>query len=307
MKSWLRGHRFALRDVLHRFARMPFSTLFNVLVVGVALALPLLGATLVADLAPVTVAAAGQPEVSVFLAADTARADAAAMGPTLTGLPGVAGAQFVPRETALAALKKRPGMDAALSALSDNPLPDAWVVRLSPELVASPDAVAQEEGIAGTIRALPHVDRVLVDADWVGRLQGLARLTELALAVIALGLGAAVVGVLFNTVRLQVVGHREEMAVAALFGATRATLRRPFYYLGTLEGLAGGGLACALVWFALWPLNQALAPLARQYGSDFALAPPAPLLTAGFLLAAAFLGWLAAVLSVGQHLPEGVA
>ncbi len=46
MKSWLRQHRFALRDAFGRVRKTPGSFLFNVLVVAIALALPFAGLTM---------------------------------------------------------------------------------------------------------------------------------------------------------------------------------------------------------------------------------------------------------------------
>jgi cell division transport system permease protein len=305
MKTWLTEHRFAFFEVFARLKRQPLSAFLNVLVVGVALALPLFGYTVLSDLQPITGRLASDPELSVFMTLDAGRADAQAVGAALRAMPGVSDARFVAREDALTDLKQRPGMEAILGALTQNPLPDAWVVRLAaPESSTPRDVVALQDHLAAQMRRLPKVDHVQVDSQWVERVEALLGLLRLGLVILALTLAVAVIAVIFNTVRLQVLTQRDEIEVSTLFGATNRFIRRPFYYVGAIEGIAGGLLSLALVYLALVPLNQSLADFAKLYGSSFQLAAPGPSDALSFLGIAAFLGWIAAVLSVGRHLSQ---
>jgi cell division transport system permease protein len=110
------------------------------------------------------------------------------------------------------------------------------------------------------------------------------------------------VAVTFNTIRLQILTQRDEIEVSKLIGATDAFIRRPFYYAGLLQGLAGGVLALLLVAATLALLNHEVRPLADSYGSDFRFAflPVGDALA--FLGFAALLGWLGAHLSANRHL-----
>ena len=299
MIGWLRGHGYACADTLVRLARAPASALFNILVVGIALALPLIGFTLLASLQPLTGQLTGEAEISVFLTLDTSREQAQTLGPRLRALPGVLEARLVTREEALTRLKAQAGMAEVLAALDANPLPDAWVLRLSAASGAS-----AKEALARDLARLPRVERVALDTEWLRRMEALLRLVRTGLLLFASALGLAVVAVVFNTIRLQVATQREEIAVARLIGATRGFIRRPFYYLGAIQGLAGGALAVGLVAAALLPLNQAVIDLARLYGARFSFAPLDSGQLALFLAAATLLGWLGAALSVGRYLRE---
>ena len=122
-----------------------------------------------------------------------------------------------------------------------------------------------------------------------------------ALWILAGVLGLGLVAVTFNTIRLQILTQREEIEVSKLIGATDAFIRRPFYYLGLLQGLAGGRSALAIVFAALALLNREVQVLAQSYGSAFRFA----FLPLGDALAvvgfAGLLGWLGAQLSVSRH------
>jgi cell division transport system permease protein len=176
-----------------------------------------------------------------------------------------------------------------IGALGRNPLPDAFVV-------------TSKEDIAAELAKLPGVTHVQADAVWARRLAAAAAIAQLGVGVLAALLGAALVAVTFNTIRLQILTQRDEIEVSKLLGATDAFIRRPFHYLGLLQGMAGGALALLIVSVALWLLNREVQVLAESYGSSFRLAfLPAGEATA-VVLAAGLLGWLGAQLSVSRHL-----
>ena len=302
MKTWLMEHRFALLETFARITRQPSSSLLNVVVVSVALALPFFGYLALADLAPITGQLAGDPEISVFLRITTPRADAQALGGLLRALPGIASADFVPREAALANLRGRPGMQSILALLKQNPLPDAWIVHMRRDPLAPGAVVAAQERLATRIETMDGVEHVQIDSAWVQRLDAFMRFLRLGLLVLATTLGLAVIAIIFNTIRMQVLTQREEIEVSRLIGATPRFIRRPFYYVGALQGLTGGLLALGWVALALIPLNQGLSDFAKLSGSDFRFTLPPLDGTLAFLGLAALLGWLAAVLSVGRHL-----
>jgi cell division transport system permease protein len=302
--NWLREHGFALRASLARLRSAPGSFAFNVLVIALALILPLAGLTLLENLRPVSRELAVEPEISLFLSAETSREQALALGDELRQTAKAAGLavklEFIPREKALDVLKERAGLNEVVAALGSNPLPDAYVVRLA----ASGDPAGSKaiEQLADSYRRLPAVEIVQLDAAWVRRLGALLQLAEIALWLLAGALAGVVLAVVFNTIRLQVITQTEEIAVARLLGATDAFVSRPFYYMGGLLGLSAGALALAGVLGALSLLNAPVGELARLYGSGFRLSPLDLASAALLLVASTGLGVIGAMLSVLQAL-----
>ena len=302
--NWLREHRFALRASLARLRAAPSGFAFNVLVIALALILPLAGLTLLENLRPVSRELAVEPEISLFLSAETSREQALALGDELRQTAKAAGLavklEFIPREKALDVLKERAGLNEVVAALGSNPLPDAYVVRLA----ASGDPAGSKaiEQLADSYRRLPAVEIVQLDAAWVRRLGALLQLAEIALWLLAGALAGVVLAVVFNTIRLQVITQTEEIAVARLLGATDAFVSRPFYYMGGLLGLSAGALALAGVLGALSLLNAPVGELARLYGSGFRLSPLDLASAALLLVASTGLGVIGAMLSVLQAL-----
>jgi cell division transport system permease protein len=243
-----------------------------------------------------------EPEISVFMKMDTPREQSQALASKMRSVLGDAHAKviFVPREKSLDALKDKSGLGDVLATLGDNPLPDSYVLRL--EGMSSSAAAARIDDIAGQLRALPGVETVQVDSAWVKRLAALLAVLRLMLLLLAITLGTVVIAVVFNTIRLQVLTQREEIAVSKLLGATDGFIHRPFYYTGALLGLCSGAVALGAVALSLHPLNTAIAEFARLYASEFQLAALPPLGIAGLLAISAGLGLVGAMLSVQRHL-----
>ena len=305
MKRWMRQHRYAIGAALANLGKAPGSFLFNVMVVAIALALPFAGLTLLDNVRPMAGQMAVDPEISLFVRADTPRAQALALAPALRDLlrqqqrQTTAKIVFVPREQALDSLKAKNGLAAVIGTLDDNPLPDGYVIRLDGFNSAAANDI---DALATRLRALPHVDTVQVDSAWVKRLAALLGVLRLALWLLAATLAMVVIAVVFNTIRLQVLTQRDEIAVSKLIGATDDFIHRPFYYTGVLLGLCAGAVALGAVALALGPLNGAIAQFARLYASEFQLVPLAPAGIAALLAVSAALGLFGAVLSVQRHL-----
>ncbi len=187
-----------------------------------------------------------------------------------------------------------------LSTLGDNPLPDSYVLKL--DAFSSASEAQDVDAVAEQLRHLPGVESAQVDSAWVKRLAALLGVLRLVLLLLAITLGVAVIAVVFNTIRLQVMQQRDEISISKLIGATDTFIHRPFYYTGALLGLCAGALALGAVALALQPLNTAIAEFARLYASEFQLVPLAPLPMAGLLAVSAGLGLIGAFLCVQRHL-----
>ena len=289
MSAWLRQHRQALASALARLG------VLNTLVIGVALSLPAGGYALLESLRGIAGRFALDTQISVFLPPDAKRADAEALATALRADRRIAKVRFVPREEALKELSSVQGMPEVIAALGNNPLPDAFVVTLTQ---------GNPETLAADLAQLPGVAHVQADAAWARRLTALAAIGRLAIWLLTALLGIGLVAVTFNTIRLQILTQREEIEVSKLIGATDAFIRRPFYYLGLLQGLAGGLVALAIVAAGLALLNRQVQDLAQSYGSSFRLGFLAAGDAVAIILFAGLLGWLGAQLSVSRHLRQ---
>lgn len=299
MNRWVRQHKYACSTAARRLLATPFSSLANLLVIALTLALPVLGAALLVVAQPVVKQVSISPEITLFLEMDAPAQAAGQLAKTLQGQykEDIEHVRIVPRKLALDTLKQNPNWSDALAVLPDNPLPDAVIVTLR-----QTDTLAQRAAqLVAEWKQLPSVQAAQHDAMWVQRLASILKFLRIGLGLLALGVALVVLATVFNTVRMQALSQREEIAVARLVGATETFVRRPFLYLGAITGIVASALAVVLSLIALVPLNQALATLAGSYGLALQMQlPPAPYLLLA-TLAIAVLGAIAARWSMTRH------
>ncbi|MFT4173598.1 MAG: permease-like cell division protein FtsX [Rhodocyclaceae bacterium] len=296
----LHAHRFAFVRAARRLTGRPLTALLSGLVIAIALALPALGYTLIDNLASLARGVSGKPEISVFLRTDADERAVAMLRSKMQSDTRIAAVRFVPKDQALKQLAQRGGFADIAQTLPENPLPDAFV------LEPASDAPEDFNALASMLSGLPQVARVQLDSAWIERMHALIELGRSAVLLLAGLLGAALVIVTFNTIRLQILTQRAEISVSMLLGATREFVRRPFLYFGFLQGLLGGLLAWGLVVALMLLIGPRVQAFAQTYSIVLDMPLPAWREVAALLVFAAVLGWLGAALSVHRHLHDGL-
>lgn len=299
MKRWLQHHRYALKVALRRLVNQPFSTLANLFVISLSLAVPILAASVLVSTQPIVRQIPVSPEITLFMEQGAPASATTDLAQHLRDAYAdtVANVRTVPSDQALEALKSTPAWADALTVLQNNPLPDAVVVTLT----ETDDVAKQADQLAGTWQELDHVDAVQLDSDWVRRLDAILKFLRIGVGLLAASVSLVVLATVFNTVRMQALTQRDEIAIARLVGATESFVRRPFLYLGALSGLISGLLAIGLAALALQPLNRALSRLASTYGAQITLHLPDAASMALSLVVVAILAAVAARWSVTRN------
>ena len=140
------------------------------------------------------------------------------------------------------------------------------------------------------------------DAAWRQRLEAILGAATRTAQVLAALLALAVLLVIGNTVRLDILGRAEEIDVMQLLGASAGFVRRPFLYAGLWYGAFSAALALLVVALVQWALAAPLQQLAVSYdhrfsGRGLGVAP-----ALGTLAVGALLGWLGAWIATWRHM-----
>lgn len=295
--GWIRHHKHALGAALQRLRIQAFATLLTALAMGVAISLPsglYLG---LANLSRVAGELPAQPEISLFLDAGASAEQKQAIAARLKQ-PDIAQARFVPKDEALATLSASQDLADITAGLTENPLPDAWIVR--PQ-ATSRDALVH---ISDSLRKMPGVAETHLDSQWAERLQAALAIGHTGVWLLAGLFAIALIAISGNAIRAQVLARRDEILVSRLIGATDRHIRRPFLYLGALQGLFGGLAAGGVLAVAGTILREPVEHLAVLYGSTFHLLPPDGAEIAMVLGLTTLFGWLGAWLSVTRSLHQ---
>ena len=298
LNTYFARHAQTLIGSLGRIMQEPLATLMTMAVIAVALALPLFLNLFLQNARAATGNWNEAFDISVYIDRQASESRLEAMAKQLRARDDVAVVRTITADQALAEFRDYSGFGKALDALTDNPLPNALIV--TPSIVAStPEGT---EGLKAAIAAMPDVQTVQLDSEWVRRLH--AMLVILRRVVLLTGglLGFGVVLIVGNTIRLDIVNRRAEIEVMKLVGASDGFARRPFLYSAIWYGVGGGILALILVAVAAAVLAAPVERLALLYGSQFRLQGLQWGPAAVVIAAAAGLGWLGSWLAATRHI-----
>lgn len=300
MNAWLAQHLQALKQVLQRCHRNLSHTLLIGLVIGVTLTLPVLGYVLISNLGDLTGKAHHEAQISVFLQTDLTEETMGGIRHKLETHPAVRSVKFVSKGQALEQLESSFSDATLIESLQHNPLPDAFQIE-----PASLDTV-QLNQLRTQLESLDGVQEVVLDTDWLNRLNSLILLAKRILWLVAGLFGLLLITAISNTVRMQIMSQREEIELSQLIGATAAFTRRPFLYLGGLYGLLGGVLAIALAALTVYIFNRSIAPLAAAYQSNFFLSYPDTGIAITVCMLAAAVGLCSAYFSATRYISKSI-
>jgi cell division transport system permease protein len=291
-------HTQALLGSIGRLARTPFATAVTFLVIGLALALPLALDLFVTNAQAATGGFADAVDMSVYFKTDVPLAKAQQLASDARQRSEVAEVSLIPADKALDEFRTYSGFGTALEALKENPLPHVLHVRPK----AESSSAAALESLRRYFTAWPEVDIVQLDSEWVMRFNAILEVLRRLLVIAAALLGAGVLAVIGNTIRLEILNRKEEIEVTKLVGGSNGFVRRPLLYTGVLYGLGGAVLGWLIVEGTVAILGQPVATLAQLYGSRYLLQGPTSDDIFMVLGAGVVLGWLGAWISAARHL-----
>lgn len=294
---WL-DHLRVLFFSLGKLYRAPVASLITMLVIGIALALPTGVYLLLLNFQSLTHGWEDAAQISLFLKTDAPAAQIEQLATDVIARDDIESVDVVTAAEALTEFRETSGFGEALDTLGENPLPPVLIVMPLPDYRHG----EKLQQLVSTLGGLEAVDLAQLDLDWLRRLQALMAFVHRGMLALAVMLGVAVLLVVGNTIRLDILNRREEIEVVKLIGGTDAFIRRPFLYAGLWYGLIGGIIAWLMINATLWLLKSPAEQLAGLYGSVYELIGLSATDSLLLLCAATGLGLLGSWLAVGRHL-----
>lgn len=271
----------------------------SISVIAIALALPGGLYAALENVNEITVDFEHGAKLSLFLHRKVKSEQGRQLADKLTKHAAVQHVEIITPDEALAEFKARSGLQEALDSLSRNPLP--MVLQIYPQ----PDIAHEPEKLNALIKefdALPEVEIAQFDLEWIKRLNALIKLAHRAVWLLAAVLGLGVFLIIGNTIRLAIANRHDEIGITRLIGGTGAFIRRPFLYLGTLQGLFGAIVALLVIQLLFSFLAESVQQLSTLYGTRFDLTGLKFIPSATLILGGALTGWLSASITVGVYL-----
>lgn len=297
MKAWLTHHLHSLKIAARRFRDAPLSTLFTILVIGVAVAMPSGLYVLLSNLDRAAGGVKPQVELTLFIKTGTPESDSRSLASTLGKQADIEKVMFVSKLDGIKKLEAA-GLADITAGLPENPLPDTLIITPKQSTPAALEALNER------LKAMETTQQVVMDTDWIKRLSALMGLGKNLVLLLAALLGLALAAITANTIRLQIYAQQDEIEVAQLIGATDRFIRRPFLYFGGIQGFIGGVTGWMIVLLGGYFIEASVAQVAAAYGATFNLAGLNVTELLPLLLLSTLLGWLGAYFSVNHALRQ---
>jgi len=297
LRCWWQGHRWGFGCSVRRLVQRPLASTFTILVMGFALALPLVFVLLLTNLQGLSRTLGTGQDISIFLQPKRSAAFAKTMAKVLQQRGEVARVVLRSPQQGRHELAAIPGFAQAFANLPDNPLPWVLEVRPRPGLQR-----VQITTLVHTLRGMDGVLQVQDQGVLRARLGAVSTLGSRVLILLGGLLTLSALLVVGGSVRTDILQRSEEIMVLNRVGASNAFVRRPYLYTGSFLGLSSGVLAVVLVLGLELALGAPVARITAVWGGNIALhALPLSWLFAVPALAT-MLGWLGARLASARYL-----
>ncbi|MFZ6036126.1 MAG: cell division protein FtsX [Patescibacteria group bacterium] len=207
-------------------------------------------------------------DVSIYFKQDTAEQDAIAVRDTLLALPQVKEVVYVSKDDALEKFRKQHEDDSvildAIDQLEENPLSATIVIKASSidEYSAIIDILDQ-----------PQYDALIEERSFDNNQTVIERLSDVSnrieqVGIIVSGIFVLIaVLIIFNTIRINIYTHREEIGIMKLVGGSNAFVRMPFI----IETFLYAIVAVIITLLILYPVLNVIAPQLNSFFEGYDL------------------------------------
>lgn len=280
--------------------RSRVSSMMTIGVLGLSITLPSTLYVMVKNAENISSGWQQASEISLFLKQNTSQGDVNQLLKRIQLWPEIDKIHYIPADEALDEFKHLSGFGDAIAYLDKNPLPNVILVTPN-ERHASPMAAKM---LLEKLRNEREVDIGKLDIEWLERLHALLNVVQELVTIIAILLFLAVILIIGNTIRLNILNKKDEILVMKLVGATDAFIQRPFLYTGFWYGLFGGLLAWFAVVILLWWMSSSVAAISALYQKNFNLTGIDGSTLLLMLGLSVFLGLSGSLLSVKRYVSE---
>lgn len=253
-------HTEAACKALRQLLRQPVATLLILVMLAIAMTLPLALYLGVQSGQQVLGQINDAPTMTLYMQMEAKASDNQAVEKALRANKQLEKVVFVSKQQGLEELQQSMGSQDLVSMLDSNPLPDAFTV--TPQVDTPEELAALQTQLA----KLPMVESVKMDAEWMQTLYQINHFVHQLLWFLAITLGLAFALVAYNTIRLQILSHREEIEITKLLGAPASFIRRPFLYLSIWQSLLAAAISIGLCFWLCYMTQPIVSAILQPYG-----------------------------------------
>ena len=296
MNYYLSLHVESAKRAAGYFFRQPIGTLLILAMLAMAMTLPLTLYLGVQSSQNVLNKLSETPKITVYLEPAATETDVDALKKMFTEDKRIKQATFISKEDGLEEMKNALDSQDIVSMLDDNPLPDSFVIT---PVSNAPDAVTT---LKTEVEQFPMVESSQMDSEWMKTLYQVNDFVQKVFWFLAITLSLAFVLVAHNTIRLQILTHKDEIEITKLLGAPSSFVRRPFLYQAAWQSVLSAAISLGLSTWIMRTTQPLVKQIFEPYGINLAWRGFTPQEMLIVLVGVCALGILGAWLASSQHL-----
>ena len=236
----------------------------------------------------------GSNETTFYLADDLSRVESVYVGRDIKKVKNVKDAEYCSKDKAIERYKKMLGEDIFERMNDDNPLPDAYIVKMK-DISKYKQTVKQILAIKGVSQVASRQET----ADRLAKIDGLVKTMSfwvvLALMIISLF-------IISNTIRATMHNRRFEISIMKSVGATNHFVRVPFVVEGMALGFIAAVISTVIMIFlydGIMNIVTSVIPFTAVPFSDVFI-----YVAGAFLVAGVLIGAVSGIISIRKYLKK---
>ena len=296
LKRYFQHHQHAWQHGLRQLTKNPIASILTIAAISVTLVLPSALFILLANIQNISKTWNTTTTISVYLSPNASSQQISYVEKALQTINNIKSQQYISPQQGLPQFATQSGLHDIIKTLDKNPLPGVFIIQ--PQN-ANP---AKLNILVSQLRALPEVNSVKLDMQWVKRFNAIIALLRHFTYGIAIILALAVLLIVGNTIRMSIQSYHCEIEVIQLIGGSNRFIRRPFLYSGLFYGIASAIFAAIILNFLIIFLQSPVNQLVALYNTQFSLHGLTLKQTNLLILIGALLGFLGSWLAISKHL-----
>lgn len=236
----------------------------------------------------------GSNETTFYLSDNLSRVESVYVGRDIKKLKNIKSVEYLSKDKAIERYKKMLGEDIFERMNNDNPLPDAYIVKMK-DITKYKQTVDQVMAIKGVSKVASRQET----ADKLSKIDGLVKTLSfwivLALMIISLF-------IISNTIRATMHNRRFEISIMKSVGATNHFVRVPFVVEGMALGFIAAIISTGIMVFlydGIMNIVTSVIPFSAIPFTDLFL-----YVAGAFVIAGIFIGALSGVISIRKYLKK---
>ena len=234
-------------------------------------------------------------ELEAFLEEPVSRQRINEIQQQITSIDGIDKAQFVSKDEAAKIFKQKFGEDIN-NVLDFNPLPPSFKIFLK-EGYRTPE---KADEIHKKVMEIKGVENITYRKELLEFLDQRARMLYYVGLALGIIFGISAIFLVSNTIRLTIYAKRKSVQTMKLVGASRWFVRAPFLIEGIIQGLIGGIIASAIIYYLLTFATGLISSEIAQF------VQVKTLFYFAVIVAGMFLGFFGSAISVRRFIGETV-